>query len=157
MPPVMFVPLVLLAIGAVLVGFKPFFGWFLPEGGDVAHIPLVGALILVGLAVVGIGAGYLLYRNKSEEPFRIAPLENKFYIDEIYLAIVRVFQDGVAYVAKAIDQVLIDGLLVRGTARLTSGVGSLLRGLQVGNIQGYAFLFGLGVVVVLYIITTSLK
>jgi NADH-quinone oxidoreductase subunit L len=156
----MLAPLVLLAIGAVFAGYGFAFKWFLPEGGDIAHPHHGKAIfltILILLALAGIALGYLLYRNRNEEPYRVPLLANKFYLDEIYLGIVRVFQDTIAYVAKAIDQLLIDGLLVRGTARLTSGVGSMLRGLQVGNLQGYAFLFGIGVILVLYIITTSLK
>jgi preprotein translocase subunit SecD len=34
---------------------------------------------------------------------------------------------------------------------LAAGAGSLLRRLQVGNIQGYAFLFGLGVLLIVFL------
>ena len=54
-------------------------------------------------------------------------------------------QDGFAQVMLLIDGLLIDGLGVRGASGVASGTGSLLRRLQVGNIQGYALLFGLGV------------
>ena len=57
---------------------------------------------------------------------------------------------------QAIDQIFIDGLLVRGLAAVTAGTGSMLRRLQVGNLQGYAFLFGLGVIAIIYFLITSL-
>ena len=83
-------------------------------------------------------------------------LAKKFYLDEIYIILVRIFQDAVAWVAKQIDQLLIDGLLVRGGVRLVTEIGSVLRGMQSGNLQGYAFLFGVGVILVLYIINAAI-
>ena len=62
-----------------------------------------------------------------------------------------------AYIAKAVDQLLIDGRIVRGSARLTSGVGALLRGLQAGNLQSHVFLFGLGIVIIIYLITITYR
>ena len=41
-------------------------------------------------------------------------------------------------------------------AAVTAGTGSMLRRLQVGNLQGYAFLFGLGVIAIIYFLITSL-
>ncbi len=159
--PVMLAPLYVLAAGAVVAGFPFAYGWFIGGGGaGIAHPHGGKALfltILIGLALAGIAAGYLLYRDREEEPFPLKALADKLYIDEAYLVVVRVFQDAVAYVAKSVDQLLIDGLLVRGSARLAAGVGGLLRGMQVGNLQGYAFLFGLGVVFVIYIITTAVR
>ena len=157
-PPIMLAPLVVLAAGAILVGYKFAWQWFIGSDAGIAHPHHNGGIfltILIGLAVAGVAVGYFLYRNRDEEPFPVKALANKLYIDEIYIVLVRVFQDSLAYVAKSIDQLLIDGLIVRGSARVTAGVGSLLRGLQIGNLQGYAFLFGLGVVLVLYIINTA--
>ena len=154
-PLVMRVPLIILTVGAVLSGFKFAFGWFLnpdelphPEGA----LPLV--LSLIGIA--GIVAGYLIYRGRDKDPVRVKVFARKFYIDEAYLFLVRLLQDGLAHVAKAVDQLLIDGLIVRGSARITSGVGSLLRGLQGGNLQSHVFLFGLGVIVIIYLITITI-
>lgn len=77
-------------------------------------------------------------------------MANKFYIDEIYLAIVRIFQDTLAWIVKGLDYLLIDGLGVRGSSGLAAGLGSLMRRIQVGNLQVYAFLFGLGVIMIIY-------
>jgi len=151
---VMRAPLVILTFGAVLSGFKFAYGWFInPE--DLPHPHGVLPLVLTAIGVAGIVAGYVIYRGRDKDPIKVEVLARKFYVDEVYLCLVRLFQDGLAYFAKAVDQLLIDGLIVRGSARLVSGVGSLLRGLQGGNLQGHVFLFGLGVVVIIYLITIT--
>ncbi len=49
------------------------------------------------------------------------------------------------------DKWIIDGLFVRGLSGATWGVGFVLRFFQFGNLQGYAFLFGIGVVGLIYL------
>ena len=56
-----------------------------------------------------------------------------------------------APVVHFIDEFLINGLLVGGLARSTSGRGNFFRRLQSGNLQGYAILFGAGVLLVIYL------
>jgi NADH-quinone oxidoreductase subunit L len=48
------------------------------------------------------------------------------------------------------DRWIIDVGAVGGSSRGTWGIGALLRLVQVGNLQAYAFLFGLGVVAIIY-------
>ena len=157
-PPVMLVPLVLLALFSVIAGYSFISGGIF--GFDTHHIPHPHGLLIPILAslmgLVGIGLGFVLYNGKKEDPINIPLLANKFNLDEIYAGVVRIFQDTLAYLAKAIDQIFIDGLLVRGLAAVTAGTGSMLRRLQVGNLQGYAFLFGLGVIAIIYFLITSL-
>ena len=149
-------PLVILTLGAILAGFKFAYGWFLdPEALPHPHGALPLVLTVIGIA--GIIVGYMIYRGRDKDPIRVKVFARKFYIDEIYLFLVRLLQDGLAYIAKAVDQLLIDGLIVRGSARLTSGVGSLLRGLQGGNLQSHVFLFGLGIVIIIYLITITFR
>jgi NADH-quinone oxidoreductase subunit L len=155
-PLLMLVPLLVLTIGAIFSG-QPFaYSWFV----DPKKIPhpegVVLPLILTAIAVAGIIAGFFLYRGRDQEPYPVQVLAKKFYLDEIYIILVRIFQDAVAWVAKQIDRLLIDGLLVRGVARLVTEIGSVLRGMQSGNLQGYAFLFGVGVILVLYIINAAI-
>jgi NADH-quinone oxidoreductase subunit L len=52
---------------------------------------------------------------------------------------------------------VIDGTVVRGLGGITWGAGFALRFLQVGNLQAYAFLFGAGVVLLLYFILFGTK
>jgi NADH-quinone oxidoreductase subunit L len=49
-----------------------------------------------------------------------------------------------------IDRWILDVGFVRGASTATWGLGSLLRLLQVGNLQAYSFLFGLGIVGLIY-------
>ncbi len=154
-PLMMRAPLVILALGAVIAGFEFAYGWFIAPA-DLPHPHGALPLVLTIIGVAGIVTGYLLHRGREKDPIRVEVLVRKFYIDEFYLFLVRVFQDGVAYLAKAVDQLLIDGLIVRGSARLTVGVGLLLRGLQGGNLQRHVFLFGVGIVIVIYLITIAL-
>jgi NADH-quinone oxidoreductase subunit L len=83
---------------------------------------------------------------------RIPLFANRFYIDEAYAALIAGSQEMLASVSAWVDQYLIDGVLVRGIAGLTWGTGYALRLLQLGNIQGYAFIFGAGVVVLLFLL-----
>lgn len=92
-----------------------------------------------------------MYRGKNSDPINIKLFANKFYFDEFYAKIVRYGQDALAGVVNFVDKLLIDGLIVRGSGLAASGAGQLFRRLQVGNIQGYAFLFGLGVLLVVFL------
>lgn len=155
-PPVMFAPLVLLAVFSIAAGYGWFSGMFDMADGPHPHgaseiIPWLASII----GIAGIALSFILYNGKKKDPINIPILANKFKLDEVYAVLVRVFQDTVAYVAKALDQIFIDGLLVRGLGSITAGAGSLLRRLQVGNLQGYAFLFGLGVIAIIYFLIIS--
>ena len=151
---IMLLPLLILAFGAILAGNKFAYSWFV-NYKDIAHPE--GPLLPIILSVIGLSGillGFLLYRGQESEPYRIKLLSNKFYIDEIYLVIVRITQDLIAHVAKIIDRIFIDKLFVRGGARLVSDVGSKFRAIQSGNLQGYSFFFAAGVVLVLIIINS---
>jgi len=154
-PPIMFVPLVLLAIFSIAAGWKPVYSMF---GFDHHHLPhptLLIPILATVLGLAGIGAAIGIYKGKSEDPVKIPLFRDKFKFDELYAQIVRIFQDLLAYIAKALDQIFIDGLFVRGLAALTAASGSMMRRMQVGNIQGYAFLFGLGVIAIIYFLIIS--
>ena len=65
--------------------------------------------------------------------------------------LVRRTQDALAAASAWFDRWIIDGLGVRGISGATWGTGFVLRFLQVGNLQAYAFFFGLGVVILVYL------
>ena len=48
-------------------------------------------------------------------------------------------------------QLIINGLIVGGLSRGTASFGNLIRRLQSGNLQGYALLFGVGILLVIYL------
>ncbi len=122
-----------------------------------AHAPVAA---FAGLAAVAAGffAAYKLYRNAPEDPLpsNIGALSrwmrNKFYFDALYEGTVIRLQDTMAAVTDWLDRWLVGGAAVRGTAGIANLVGQALRLVQTGSLQTYAFLFVLGVAVVLFIV-----
>ena len=70
----------------------------------------------------------------------------------LYAALIAGTQDLLAVTSAWFDKWILDGLIVRGLSSTTWGVGFVLRFLQVGNLQAYALLFGLGVIGLIYLV-----
>jgi len=155
--PIMWVPLVLLAIMAVVSAYGFVSGPLLARGHAdfghfFGHFGLTAILSLVGL-VVGVGAAIFLYKGRDKDPVIIPLFRDKFRIDEMYLGFVHVFQDTVAKGLDFADRYLVDPLVVRFPAMTALAGGSFFRVFQSGNVQSYAFLFGVAVVaVVLFLV-----
>ena len=147
--PVMIMPLILLALLAMLGGFGFFARNFLalPVENHIASV--VPALAVIAL-ITGSGLAVAIYRQQETDPVDVKLLRHKFYFDEFYSWLIHWTQELLARVAAFVDRWIIDAGAVGGSSRGTWGVGALLRLLQVGNLQGYAFLFGLGVVALIY-------
>ena len=150
-PPVMTWPLVVLAILATLGGFGFFARNFLalPVEKSPNAFGVVPGLAIVAL-ILGAGLAFAVYRGRSTEVVNAELLRHKFYFDEFYSSLIYWTQELLARVSAFIDRWIIDAGAVGGTSRGTWGVGALLRLIQVGNLQAYAFLFGLGVVALIY-------
>jgi NADH-quinone oxidoreductase subunit L len=149
-PPVMTVPLIVLALLATFGGFAFFARKFLvlPVEKEVAIV--VPALAIVTL-IAGTGLAIALYGNRATEPLKDWELlRHKFYFDELYRWLIYWTQELLAHVSAFVDRWIIDAGAVGGSSRGTWGVGALLRLVQVGNLQAYVFLFGLGVVAIIY-------
>src|SRR5437773_1147322 len=148
-PTSMLVPLVVLAVLALIGGFNFFARHFLilPHERDVAQF--VPGLALVAMLVGATGAIFL-YRGRESDPFSFAILRKKFYFDEFYRALINTTQELPARISAFIDRWVIDATAVRGTSGATWSLGALLRLMQVGNLQAYAFIFGLGIIWVIY-------
>jgi NADH-quinone oxidoreductase subunit L len=116
--------------------------------GEAGNVPALA----IGVFVVGTLAALLLYKGRQKDPVRIPLFANRFYMDELYAALIAGTQDMLASVAGWFDRYILDGVIVRGISAATFGVGYAFRLLQFGNLQGYAFLFGAGVVVLLYLL-----
>jgi NADH-quinone oxidoreductase subunit L len=148
-PLVMTGPLIVLAILAALGGFGFFARNFLALPIEKEAAFFVPALAF-GTLIVGGGLAIAIYRNRTSEPIDIEFLRHKFYFDEFYAWLINWTQELLARVSALFDRWIIDTGAVDGSSRGTWGVGALLRLIQVGNLQAYAFLFGLGVVAVVY-------
>src|SRR5437762_4620693 len=150
-PPVMTWPLVVLAILATLGGFGFFARNFLalPVEKSPNAFGVVPGLAIVAL-ILGAGLAFAVYRGRSTEVVNAELLRHKFYLDEFYSWFIYWSQELLARVSAFVDRWIIDAGAVGGTSRGTWGVGALLRLIQVGDLQAYAFLFGLGVVALIY-------
>jgi NADH-quinone oxidoreductase subunit L len=112
----------------------------------------------IGAVAVGLLAAFVLYGKTVADPLPVklgrfaTAMKNRFYFDEIYEATFIRAHDFIAAVMDWIDRWLVDWAcigLVRGGTDIT---GRALRLMQTGNLQTYAFLFVLGVAVVLWFV-----
>ncbi len=150
-PAVMTIPLMLLAIPSVAAGWPFIAHAFFPHIEHPEHVPPIVHLALLALFVGGAALAWMLYVRAAKDPVVIPLFANRFYIDDIYDWIVKNVQGGIAFLSAWTDRWVIDMALTRVTSVSAWGVGYLLRFLQIGNLQVYAFFFGTGVVVLLYL------
>jgi NADH-quinone oxidoreductase subunit L len=170
-PPVMTIPLIVLSLGAVFGGLvagshglghflprTPLFEQHLPPPHEHApNVMLMGVSALIAFA--GIGLAYLVYvRNPgAEERFaasypRLYGLsQNRFYIDEIYNAII-VLPSYILAKLSAFFDTAVDGV-VDLVGALPGWIGAALRPIQNGLVQFYALAMMLGLAVFLGILT----
>jgi NADH-quinone oxidoreductase subunit L len=168
-PPVIIVPLMLLAVGAVSagwVGIPPLFlehgdkiGEFLapvlghPEGHGThaEEFFVMGASIFV--AVAGLIVAYIMYIKKTDLPYKIGAafqpihklLFNKYYVDELYS---KTLVQPVLNAAKTIvlgffDTIIIEGI-VNGVPNLIGSFSKRLREIQTGMLSNYALVMAIG-------------
>jgi NADH-quinone oxidoreductase subunit L len=148
-PTSMLIPLVVLAVLAVIGGFNFFARHFLtlPHERDAAQF--VAGLALVAMLLGAVGA-FFFNRGRTADPFSFLLLRKKFYIDELYALLINATQELLAHICAFIDRWVVDATVVRGSSGATWGFGALLRLMQVGNLQAYAFILGLGIIWVIY-------
>ena len=171
-PAVMTVPLMVLALFSVIGGVigveeiyrHDFSGEAEPAAGfgatlfaPFAHSPLAASLGLLAFAV-GLVAAWSLYAKAATDPLPAKlgllsrAMKNRFYFDEIYAATVIRAHDALAALANWIDQWLVEGFAIGALRGGTDLTGRGLRLVQTGNLSTYAFLFVLGVALVLYFV-----
>jgi len=162
-PPTMTVPLMILAVLSIFGGsvglphgvlWGDAFGHYLePSLGHLAHEHHIAdstmwllIAIATGVGFAGIFAAWALYLRSFGAADGIAErfrgvyrlLWNKYWVDELYDAIVLTPFALLANVCwKVIDNVFVEGL-VNGSAAMVRGVGGAFRMLQTGNVQNYA-------------------
>ena len=165
-PPMMWVPLAILAIPSALIGLLLGWGghdsWFhhftqgvFPEvhheaSGNVILFMVISSV--VGLA--GIAFAWTRYRERvpSAEPTNALQklVANKYYVDEIYNAIiVQPIKNASHYILwRIVDNGIIDGI-VNGVALAIQIIGGTLRRLQSGLVQTYIVSMVVGIVLFL--------
>jgi NADH-quinone oxidoreductase subunit L len=100
---------------------------------------------------VGLLTGTRLYRGKEREPVSIPLFANKFYFDEFYAGLVKYAKDRFAWIVNGLEKIFVDGLIVRAPAAIAAFAGNWMRRLQSGSLQGYTFVLGLGIILVVYL------
>jgi NADH-quinone oxidoreductase subunit L len=152
-PWIMTIPLALLALLSVIGGFIGL-GHALDAQFPGAHVPHDNVFGVIAASTAAFAVGLLMawrfYWGAREDAHVVPTIANKFYIDEIYEAVLLRFQQFVARVLAWIDNWILGGFVVRGAANVTDMTGELLRLFQAGNLQVYSFLFGLGAALVVY-------
>jgi NADH-quinone oxidoreductase subunit L len=151
---VMKLPVILLAIGAVVAGFVPFSKLVTSDGLALETIiDLKFSIAPVLLAVIGIFIAYRLYFKPSEQPQKIATTlgglyqaaYRKFYIDEIYTFITKkIIFNLIGRPAAWFDKNVVDGLM-NGIAGATAGTSAAIKKLQSGKVQAYGLYFFAGI------------
>jgi NADH-quinone oxidoreductase subunit L len=153
--PLMLGPLLILAVLGVIAGFPFVASKFAPAYLQPEHLVHLGFVtyVSVGALAIGVLTGFMVYAGKEKDPISIPLLQNRFYIDGFYdNFIVRYFQDTFASIIAFFDEWIINGLIVNGLSRSAESLGNRFRLVQSGSLQGYAFVFGLGVLIVVYFI-----
>jgi NADH-quinone oxidoreductase subunit L len=165
-PPVMTVPLVILAIGAVGVGIilEPFTHWLsgffslMPSLPPVAEHEVHWVLLITSsvIALAGVAGAWWMYLVQPGFASRLVQSVsglyqlslNKFYLDELYgFFIVRPLI-GLAALSRAVDLYVVDGL-VDLVGQVPRFLGLVFRPIQNGLAQFYALAMALGLAVFL--------
>ena len=172
-PPIMWVPLVVLAIGSIVAGAITY-SVFVGDGMaafwgdslfvlkthtalvDAHHVPLWVKLLPLAMGVVGIALAYWMYMASPGMPAALAkrfqPLYafsfNKWYFDELYdrIFVKPAFRLGFG-LWKSGDGAVIDGVGPDGIASVTRQLARRASWLQSGYVYHYAFAMLIGVVI----------
>jgi len=148
-PTSMLVPLAVLALLSLIGGFNFFASHFLTLPHERETAAFIPGIALVAMLLGATGA-IILYRRRVEDPLSINLLRRKFYFDEFYRVLINATQGFLARLSGFIDRWIIDATIVRGSSGATWSLGALLRLMQVGNLQAYAFIFGVGIIWIIY-------
>jgi NADH-quinone oxidoreductase subunit L len=178
-PPIMTVPLVVLAVGATLVGLLglPSDLWHHPEQNLLFHelspvlteleVPSSTELICMAaafvLAMIGIGLAGVFYWRGYQEPARrfadavpgfVRLVQDKFRIDELYDALfIRPIKSISRGIYTFVDRILVDKILVEGTGAVVDVFSRIARAVQGGDGQRYMAVFAIGVALMVHCAT----
>lgn len=154
------VPLIVLSVLSVVSGIWAHmagFGDWVRFGGPAhegMNLMIAGTSTL--LAVIALALAWEVYVAKSWNADALAEKWgvlyqlsfHKFYIDEIYAALIKFFVDGIAKVLYWIDVHIVDGI-VNALGGLVRSVSEMLSPAENGQVQSYAGVYLFGVIVLL--------
>lgn len=154
------VPLIVLSVLSVVSGIwahmAGFGDWvrFGAPAHEGMNLMIAGTSTL--LAVIAFALAWKVYVSKSWDADALAQKWgvlyqlsfHKFYIDEIYAALIKFFVDGIAKVLYWIDVHIVDGI-VNALGGLVRAVSEMLSPVENGQVQSYAGLYLFGVIVLL--------
>jgi NADH-quinone oxidoreductase subunit L len=171
-PRSMTIPLIILAIGAILIGYiglpqlSLIDSWLDPvfhaaeTGAEAPHNTTLEMILLVVSALVALGGAFAAYRAYVADPdlpkraraslgWVARLVENKYYIDEVYnMILVNPLRDFGDWLARVFDKGGLDGT-VNGLAGVTGWLGGQVRRLQSGMVGTYALAMLFGAVALL--------
>jgi NADH-quinone oxidoreductase subunit L len=158
-PWTMTVPLAVLAIPAALAGYLayPFLGWagfgtFVNGGQFVRYDnpftnildPIGVGVSLIGIVLAGVMYGTrrvvispAWYQSVPGGAFAYRVVSKKYYLDELYLWLIRYLVLGLGQAAAWFDAYIIDGV-VNGSASFVRGLGRVTSHSETGRVQNYA-------------------
>ncbi|RNC29368.1 MAG: NADH-quinone oxidoreductase subunit L [Candidatus Dichloromethanomonas elyunquensis] len=171
-PKVMTVPLIILGIFSFIGGWG---GWpGLGEGQAFGYFVRVGnfheieanwflIILSTGLALFGIGLAAIFYCKKTYSAEAVARKFpelykisfHKFYIDEFYLWVIRHIVDKLGWLLWKFDYLFVDGIIVDGCGKAAQWSGSVMRRVQTGQLQHYAFVFFLAIVLIVLFLSLT--
>jgi NADH-quinone oxidoreductase subunit L len=179
-PPIMTMPLVVLAIGAAVIGFigLPSGLWDHPEQNLLVHElePVLGPELEVPhniegifmavstvLALAGIGLAAAFYRGGYKEPARrfaqsfpglVRLVQDKFRVDELYdRVLIRPIKTVSRWIFLFVDRIIVDKVLVEGTGVIVDLFSRIARAVQGGDGQRYMAVFAIGVALLVHFAT----
>jgi NADH-quinone oxidoreductase subunit L len=171
--PVMTVPLILLAILAIVAGFVVFEGvgkaiglgdsfvttveYALSESPHGFEFEVPMAIISTLLVLAGLGGAMYYYAGAGERaaamqqrfPFIHRVLANKFYVDDFYQWVINNVSLGFARIIAFFDREVVNDTGINGPGQAASAVGWVLRFTVGGKLPSYALGMSVGVVVLL--------
>ncbi|HTA83634.1 MAG TPA: NADH-quinone oxidoreductase subunit L [Bacteroidia bacterium] len=127
-------------------------------GGEGSAPEMILMVVAVIAAVAAIWYAYKKYVQDKEVPApegqRIPALQkvlyNKYYVDEIYSAVITKPLDKISGFLESIVETRFIDSIVNKTGTLVNWVGGLLRYLQSGNVDFYIFVMVVGVVLMIF-------
>ncbi|ULL19488.1 NADH-quinone oxidoreductase subunit L [Paenibacillus sp. H1-7] len=158
-PATMTLPLIVLAVLAVVAGFvftpfSPWLGTWLTGHEAEEHASGMVMILSTLAGVAGIGLGYLVFVKRSipsdavssRAPWVYRLLNRKFYIDEIYDTIIVKPLKGLGIVLHLFDEYIVDGI-VKLASYSVVGIGRIGSRLQNGQVQSYGLMTLLGLII----------